>query len=428
MTRRRWTIAGGTGAALAAVIAATALAAPATASLPTPGEFNVVDDCGAVADGATDNLAALTACIADAEDEGKTLYFPPGAYAIDGALEVSKGGYTFYGNNRATVKIIQQDAAADIFDVDSGTGAVVNQLTLRGMELSYASTSATGTALDCKNCWRVYVQSMGFGDNANPAITKMGAYGIKADGGGQLNILDTVFSYPVDTAIYVVEIGDVLMSDLEVNLSSNTTDIGIHLDTNVGGAYLTNINVNGGGTGLLTTNSRNGVPPNYLFLTNFLADTQAVIGMDLQSAQSVVMTNGWAASAGQTGIVIGDVLGITISASRIYNNGGVGIDVTDGAQDVSIQDSRIAGNSRLFGSGSRKPAIVLRDGADGVMIQNNRIGPLDSFVASQSYAIHIEDGYGDVLMITDNNLLGNVSGEIDNDATVGTHWVVADNL
>lgn len=428
MTRRKWALAASAVAVAAAVAFAGAFASPATASLPTPGEFNVVDDCGATPDGTTDNLSALTACIADAEDEGKTLYFPPGEYAIDGTLSVTKGGYTFYGNNRATVKIIQQDAGADIFDIDSGTGAVVNQTTLRGMELSYESTSATGTALDCKNCWRVYVQSMGFGDNADPAITKMGGYGIKADGGGQFNIIESVFSYPVDTAIYAVEIGDLMMADLEVNLSSNPTDIGIHLDTNVGGAYMTNINVNGGGTGLLTTNSRNGVPPNYLYLTNFLADTQAQIGMDLQSAQSVVLTNAWAASAGETGIVVGDVLGLTVSASRIYNNGGIGIDVTSGAEDVSIQDSRIAGNSRSFGGGSRKPAIVLRDGADGVMIQGNRIGPMDSFVASQSYAIHIENGYGDVLMISDNNLLGNVTGEIDNDATVGTHWVVADNL
>lgn len=420
-----------------AAVAATALAASAigvvmtqsaTASLAVPGEFNAVVDCAAIPDGTTDNLSALTACISDAADEGKTIFFPPGEYAIDGALDVTEGGYTFYGNNRETVKIIQQDSAADIFNVDSGTSAVVNQLTLSGMELSYESTSATGTAIDLHNAWRVYVQNMGIGDNRNPANTHGGGSGIRAEGGAQLNILETVFSYPVDTAIYAIGTGDVMMSDLEVNLAHNSTTTGIELDTNIGGAYLTNVNINGGGIGLLTTNSLNGIPPNYLFLTNVLADTQAVIGMDLQSAQSVVMTNSWAASAGTTGIVIGDVLGISINDSRIYNNGGVGIDVTDGAEDVSIQASRIAGNSRSFDGGARVPAIVLRSGADGVMIQGNRIGPMDSFVASQSYAIKIEAGYGDVLMISDNNLLGNVTGEIDNGATVGTHWTVADNL
>ncbi|MDR7184593.1 hypothetical protein J2X85_001616 [Microbacterium trichothecenolyticum] len=420
-------IAGSAAAILTISIIGATTSTSASAKPRAHGEFDVVRDCGAVPDGSTDNHSALTECIADAADEGKTLYFPPGSYAIDGTLSVTEGGYKFYGNNRATVKIIQLDGAADIFDVDSGTAAVVNQLTLSGMELSYHSTTATGTAIDLTNAWRVYVQNMGIGDNANPNFTHGGGYGIRAEGGAQLNILETVFSYPVDTAIYAIGTGDVMLADLEVNLS-NATSTGIELDTNIGGAYMTNVNVNGGGVGLLTSNSLNGIPPNYLFVTNFLADTQANIGMDLQSAQSVVMTNSWAASAGTTGIAIGDVLGISINDSRIYNNGGYGIEVTAGAKDVSIQNSRIAGNSRTNGGASRVAAIALRSGASGVMIQGNRIGPMDSFVASQSYAIRIDPGYGDVLMITDNNLLGNITGEIDNGATVGTHWVVADNL
>lgn len=403
----------------------TASASPADPSRSS--ELNVVTDCGAVPDGSVDNRPVLQACIDRAGDSGSTLYFPPGTYNVAGTLAITAGGYTFRGANRETARIVETTSSANLFNAKTPTGSPLNHLTFSGLQLSYSSANATGTLLSCTDCWRTFLEDMGFGSTA--AETHMGGTGVSTIGGNQFHIVNSTFSYPVGRAIYAAQIGDLYLSDLEINMMENSDEVGVVLDSNVGGIYATNVNVTAGKTGFLFQNTLGGPPPNYGFFTNCLADTQngaGGIGWDFESAQSMVLTNSWAASATTVGVLANGVEGLTIDGGRIYNNGGVGIAIASGAHDVTIENSRIAGNSRL--NNGAQAGVLLKSGANGVQLQNNRIGAQDTFANTQSYALEIQSGYGDTLQITGNDLLHNRTGEILNNAAGGARWVTSGNV
>jgi hypothetical protein len=406
---------------------------PAGAAPVANTEANVITDCGAVPDGVTNNFTALQNCITQANLTGKSLYFPPGTYNVAGTLQVTNDSFSMRGANRETTSIVETTANADLLLVWKGSTAPLNQFTLRNIRLSYSSTSATGTALTCLVCWRMFIEDVNFG--TVDGQTKGGGTSLKVSGyngafGNQVHVLSTNFSTPVSRAMFVAQTGDLFLQDVEVNLNdNNNSQLGIVLDSDVGGAYATNVNVTGGYRGFVFQKTLGGNPPNFVFLTNVLADTQngaGGVGIELNSATSVVMSNSWAASAMTHGIVANGVDGLTIDSSRIYNNGGIGVVVGSGALNVNITNSRFAGNSRVTPGSSQ--AILLNSGANKVMIQNNRIGQQDTFSNTQAYAITVWSGYGDTLQINNNNFRGNVSGGLQNLATVGAFWNTTNNI
>ncbi|BBH23060.1 hypothetical protein Back11_44050 [Paenibacillus baekrokdamisoli] len=396
---------------------------PASTSL-VQDMFNVVTDCGADGTDAADDRAAIQSCIEMAKnDGGGTVYFPSGTYKVNGTLNITSGHLVLMGTNNADTVIMGTNPSVTLLKVDNN-GQVVNHTTIRDLNFQYEAPNASGTLMTFNQAWRTYLLNLNFG--STEAMYKMGS-AIRAVGGNQFFVADSVFTYPVDYAIYTAQIGDVYLDNLEINLADDNTSIGAIFDSNTGGIYATNVNVTSGKTGFKFVDTiPNTPPPNYGFFTNCLADTQfGGIGWDFQSALSMVLTNSWAASAKTIGIYADQVDGLGVYDSRIYNNGEEGIYVTANAKNVTVSNSRIAGNSRL--ANGDHAGIYLVPAATNVMIRGNTIGESDGFLNTQSYGIQIPSGTNNGLMIEGNMLLNNVDGKISNLST-GTQQLITNNL
>lgn len=411
---------------LAATLFASLISAEAWATAPYV-DLNVKNDCLAAGNGTTDDTTAIQSCITTASTSGQAIYFPAGTYKITAALTISSNNMTLYGTNNATATIVQNTSSANIFTISNG-GSPINKVILKGLELYYSTQNPSGMSIYCNTCWRTYFQQLSLGKSgALPGSQHYISTGIWATGGNQVFVEDSRFNYTSSQAMYFSGVGDVYLSNLEVNeYDSDTNTTGVVFDSGVGGIYATNVNVTGGETGFLFENIQTGgVAPNYGFFTNCLGDTVNGVGWDFEAATSMRLTNSWGASAGVNGILVKNVHGLSITDSRIYNNGAAGISLNSGATDVTIKDSTIAGNARL--SNGNYPGITIAAGVGRFQILNNDIGANDAFSNTQSYGIVIATGASDNYMIIGNNLQNNGTGEMSNGAT-GTHFVVTNNL
>ena len=391
------------------------------ASTPTQ-DLNVKVDCGAVGNGTTDDTASIQSCINTAQTTGQGVYFPVGIYKITQALTISSANMVIYGANRGTTKIIQYTSDDNLFTI-ANAGSPVNRVTLRHLQLEYSASGPNGLTVYCDNCWRARFEHLIFGDPGTPHLFSTGIW---AGGGNQIFVEDSEFDLTASQGMYFTGTGDVYLSNLEINDdSSDTNTTGIVFDSGVGGIYAVNVNVTSGETGFLFENTQSGgVPPNFGFFVNCLGDTLNGEGWDFESAQSMRLTNSWAAT-GNYGIILHNVNGISITDSRIYNNNQAGVWIESGASNVSIRGSTIAGNSRL--SPGTSPGVLISAGVGQFQILDNEIGEADGFGATQSYGIAIASGTSDNFMILGNDLQNNTSGEFSNGAT-GSHVVIGNNL
>lgn len=408
------------GAAAAALIL---ILAPWRASATSPTQdLNVKTDCGAAGDGSTNDTTSIQSCITTAATSGQAIYFPPGTYKIEAALTISSGNMKLYGTNSATTRIVQYTSSANLFTI-ANAGNPVNQVTLRDLQLEYASANPSGLTVYCDNCWRTTFWHLIFGDPGTPHLFSTGIW---ANGGNQIFVEESQFNLTASQGMYFSGTGDVYLSNLEVNDdSADTNTTGVVFDSGVGGIYATNVNVTSGETGFLFENTQSsGIPPKFGFFTNCLADTLNGVGWDFEAAESMRLTNSWAAT-GFYGIIAKAVDGLSITDSRIYNNTQAGIWLDTGATDVTIKDSTITQNSRS--SPGADPGILVAAGVGRFQILNNEIGAADSFGSTQSYGVLISSGASDDFMIVGNDLQNNVSGEFSNGGT-GTHTVIQSNL
>jgi len=405
------------------LMAVAVLGLSATAAVAaTDRDLNVKTDCKAKGDGVADDTAKLQACIDQAAHSHQAVYIPTGTYRISSALKVSNHDTTIYGTSSTNTTLIQSDGSKPIFHVSNG-GTPIDRLTFRNLELYYASANPTGFAVLCENCWRTYFRSLNIGRAGHGANLGTALW---VTGGNQVFVQDSVITGATAQSLYFAEVGDVFLSNVEVNqVDTSTTSVGIVFDTGVGGIYATNVNVTGGHTGFLFQNSLKKVPPNFGFFTNCLADTLNGVGWNFDSAISMRLTNSWSATAAVHGVIVRDVDGLSITDSRIYNSGAIGILVKPEARNVSIKDSTIAGNSRLHKQAY--PGIQVEANAKDFQIIGNMIGGVDGFGNYQSFGVQIADGASDNYMIVANDMRRNLSGGIRNGAT-GASKVIANNM
>ena len=145
------------------------------------------------------NRARLQTCIKQSAATGRTLYFPPGTYHVNGTLKVQQGGYTFRGANRETTKIVETTSSVNLFEAKTPTGGPLNHLTFSSLQLSYSTPDATGTALNCTSCWRTFLENMAFGSTR--AGAHMGGTGVSVVRGNQFRIVDGCSSAGVRRAV-----------------------------------------------------------------------------------------------------------------------------------------------------------------------------------------------------------------------------------
>lgn len=398
-------------------------AVPAAAAPAAARDLNVQTDCGAQGNGAGDDTGKIQACIDQAAHSGRAVYIPTGVYRISGPLRIANNDTTVYGTAATTTLIVQTNGDARIFDI-SNNGNPIDGIRLRGLGLVYSTPRPAGFAIFCDTCWRTYFQQLNIGRAASNL--HLGT-GIWVTGGNQVFVEDTVITNDTAQGMYFAGVGDVFLSNVEINqLPDDTQSTGIVFDSGVGGIYAINVNVTAGETAFLFENTRRTVPPNFGFFTNCLADTVNGVGWHFQSATSMRLTNSWAATAANYGIIAGgDVDGLSIMDSRIYNNGSSGVVLNAGTRNVSIKGSTITGNSRL--AAHTKPGIEIGAGVSAFQILDNVIGSADRFGNTQSYAITIAPGASDHYMIVGNDLHDNAAGGLLDQAK-SDHAVTANNL
>ncbi|NML07824.1 right-handed parallel beta-helix repeat-containing protein [Sphingomonas sp. G-3-2-10] len=400
----------------------SAMLLSATPVAAAPRDLNVQTDCGAKGDGGADDTDKIQACISRAAGSGQAVYIPTGVYRLTGQLRIANHNTTIYGTSSATTTLVQTNGTAHIFHI-SNDGNPIDRIQIRDLEMFYSTPNPTGFGILCNNCWRTYFQQLNIGRAATNAFMSTGIW---VNDGNQVFVQDSVITYASKQSLYFAEVGDVYLSDLEINQYDDSTgSVGAVFDTGVGGIYAINVNVTGGHTGFLFQNSQNKVPPNFGFFTNCLADTLNGVGWNFQAAQSMRLTNSWSATAAVHGVIVKDVDGLSITDSRIYNNGGDGILVEPGARNLTIKDSTITGNSR--GAPRRHYGINVSAGVSDFQILGNMIGTADGFANTQAYGIYIAPGASDNYMIVANEVRRNLSGGLQNGAT-GANKVVANNL
>lgn len=398
------------------------LAAPVAAA-PSSHDLNVKTDCGAVGNGVVDDTGRIQHCIERSAATGQAVYIPTGRYRITAPLAVSSSNTTIYGTGSSRTLIVQDAPASPIFRIGEGRSPI-DRIALRGLTLFYSSSHPTGIAVICRMCWRTYFQRLSLGGGGAGAHLSSGLW---VSGGNQVFVEDSVVTNDTSQGLYFSNVGDVFLSNVEVNQrSDDTKSTGIIFDTGVGGIYAVNVNVTAGETAFLFENTQHAVPPNFGFFTNCLADTVNGVGWHFKAATSMRLTNSWAATASNYGIMIeNDVDGLSITDSRIYNNGLTGTLLRAGARNVSVKASTISGNSRL--APRRNPGIYIEANVSNFQILDNVIGAADGFSNSQSYGVVIAPGSSDDYMIVANDLHGNARGGLRDDAS-GTHAVTANNL
>ncbi|HWK37053.1 right-handed parallel beta-helix repeat-containing protein [Sphingomonas sp.] len=409
----------GRGVLLGVMLIGLSALAPARAEAR---DLDVKADCGARGDGAADDTDRLQTCIDRAAHSGQPVYLPAGTYRITGQLRIANPNTTVRGASSATATIAQANRAAHIFNI-SNDGHPIDKIQIRDLGLIYSAPDPTGMAILCNTCWRTYFQQLNIGRAATDAYVSTGIW---VTGGNQVFVQDSVITYASRQSLYFANVGDVFLSDVEVNqYDHSTSSAGVVFDTGVGGIYAINVNVTGGHTGFLFQNTQKKYAPNFGFFTNCLADTLNGVGWNFQAGQSMRLTNSWSATAAVYGMQVRNVNGLSITDSRIYNSGADGILIEPGSRNVTIKDSTITGNSRA--APRRHDGISIAAGVSDFQILGNMIGEADGFGNFQAYGIRVAPGGSNNYMIVANELRRNLSGGMVNGAT-GLSKVVANNL
>jgi hypothetical protein len=169
------------------------------------------------------------------------------------------------------------------------------------------------------------------------------------------------------------------------------------------------------------------------FFTAVACDTNTNDGIKIGGGggdvHGVNFVNCWSGSNTNQGLYIGDgagdLEGIVFSAGKLLANGRNGVQLVSPASRIMLSDNLIAGNSQSSSAGYH--GVRVEAGITHLTITENQTWNGLDITATQGYGLSFASGATDYLVITDNDLTGNVTGEIDNLAGVtGTrtafHW------
>ncbi len=152
-------------------------------------------------------------------------------------------------------------------------------------------------------------------------------------------------------------------------------------------------------------------------------------GVELTGGNSAMFANAWIGSALTSNGVLANTNfkgEIQITNSRIAGNNGNGILFQSGPVNNLVSNSVIENNSAGTAPGVNH-GISIAANASHLIINGNRIGAAFNGGNNQGSGIFITSGTSDFLVITDNDLNGNVNSGLSNGAPSGTNNLIADN-
>lgn len=382
-----------------------------------------VKDFGATGNGSTDDTLAIQKTIDYLSSiGGGTAQFPTGTYKISAKLTISSNSIFLSGEGRQSSVIAPVAMAQDFILFDTCSQGGVNNL---GIIPTGAQTGATA-GIRIKNCHNVVVdQFLLYANTRN---------GIIVEGGGA-SYLCTISNF---------EISNCSLSGIEVGAGSLAQGVWI-LDGIVAscydgillnyasGVYANTVDIISSGNSAFATYPGVGQYVTAVFAEGVTADTSVGHGIALidngGKTTDVNLVNCWAATNGLSGLrCAANTDGVLVSGSRFINNDQRGILLENG-RNYTISGCQIGMNS-MDGS-ALYDGVAIGAGVTHVTIENcfsggplGRIGTLAS--NWQRYGVWVGAG-ADYLVISGNNLTGNVTGALLNNSTASNIFI-SENL
>lgn len=148
-----------------------------------------------------------------------------------------------------------------------------------------------------------------------------------------------------NTDVHVTNV--LVQGDYVANGSSPVCQYGILVQSGISGLYanrLSAVKCEVGVAVVKASGADTWTIPEWIFCTDCLADTNQKTGWLIQDARGLTLNSSWAGYSGNTGLDLVNVSSASIQAMKIYNNGGDGIRVEAGSQDIIIQGNLVEQN------------------------------------------------------------------------------------
>lgn len=376
-------------------------------------------DFGVVADGTTDDTAAMNLALAAAA--GKRLILPGAVIKITAALNnITTSGTYIEGAGADSTKITTTHATADIFKFSGTTFGGVT-----GVGFTSSVTRTAGAAVQISTSDYIRVERCNFNAMFN-------------------NVRRTGNSQPCwingNTFVSPAAGGSAILLD------GNTSNVSISQNTGVGGAtqprsgvnivassgvWMTDNDMYQMGDGLLIEPAT-GVSCEHIFGSGNAWDTGNQNGINIIPAAGGAVrrahfVNEWAATNTGRGIILqgaGTIAGFSYDNGFLYNNGQQGFIAANGS-NLSVTNCAVSGNgSSATGT---LDGLNIQPGIGEFRFIGNRCGATDGFTNTQRNGIRVETGASDNFVITNNDVRTNSVAGLVNNAT-GTNGVVRDNV
>ena len=372
-------------------------------------DMRSVMDFGVVGDGVTDDTTAIQAALT----AGGNIWVPPGTYLISGTLTMPASSSIFGGG--PLVSVFQRSGLVLNF-FEMGDHCTINDISLKR---TGATTPTSGVGIEITSSCRVNNVSMFFLYDGIYGNTVAGAY------------LNSIMVHDAFRHCLFLENGanDVFLSNFIFHGdSSNTTHPLIKLFDQVEAFTAVNGDVLLGGYGMtMSATAYTGrVHPAFNKLTNVYFDSNALSCATVDKSDGITFTSCWFATAGANGLDIGQTEDINAIGCQFVNCYGHGVAIgSSSAKKVRLTNCTAASNNT---SNAGADGIIAVSGVCDLSVigcvGTNDIGT-GLTNGNQRYGINLA-GSNDRCIIVGNNLVGNVTGALNNGG--GSDQVIRGNL
>ena len=380
---------------------------------------------GADPTGSADSTTAIQNAINSLNSTGGVVFFPKGHYKVTSTINVLHDDITLMGEGKNASRLTTTTSLNPVVSFNtSPVSTVISRVGMQSMGIV-----STGTVAGSVGIYSAQVNTLKLTDvYLNGQDT-----GIQQEGGASqfisrydnVQIVSNTNCITVGGAGYLVQ--DLSISNSIVGFSSSAAILLQH----VSGFYFYNIDMLQSAVGL-TTYPAAGKAVEFGFVDTVLADTSTDTGFKIitnaGSVGDISFVNTWTSSSTNDGVLIdqgsGTITGLAFSQHRSINNQKRGILYNSGTK-VTFTGCQVMSNSQT-GSGTYDgmyvaAAISNWSVTGGVFGSGSILG-----TNNQNYGINIAAGAGDYINITGCNLVGNVTGALNNNST-GTHNQISNN-
>ena len=402
------------------------------------GIFNVKTGFGAKGDGVTDDTDAINAAIAAAVAAGGgIIYFPRGTYIVSSSFTTITSSGIYFEGSGLYVSIIKHTSDTDNFltfgDESLGSLGVIKGVGISNLSIKHNSTRSAGYTIKLVNAQLVKIKDL-YIENA----FTMFELGSATDTNSNFVVVEDIIGNCRGAGIGIDIRGGVNgIHLLNVQLNNENQGAAIQIVTGSNGMdtlFVDNCLFQRFDYGILAVGSQGTVQN--AFITTTIFDGIDLFSVIVQPTGSAIYTRFvfdtcWFTSTQEDGVVIdasslGQTDGIYFSNCRWITVNKRGL-VINSQNPINVElDNCIVSGCSQAGSGLHS-GIQIAAGATKFSITNNRIGEEGQTTTNQAYGIELGINC-DLYTITNNDLIGNVTGAISDAGGTFTKKIIRDNL